>query len=68
MAVLLERLLCASRDVAVELRIPKPHTSDPKQALSGRGGVFCLSPIPSQQVQMGLHKFLTQSYLFEWTE
>lgn len=57
-AELLERLLCSSRDVAVELRIPKPHTSDPKQALAGCGGVFCL-PIPPQQVQMGSQKFLT---------
>ena len=57
--------LCASRDVAVELRIPKPHTSNPKQALSGCGGVFCRSPIPSQQAQMGSNKFLTRSYLFE---
>lgn len=42
-AGLLERLLCLYRDVAVELRIPKPHTSSPKQALSGCGGVFCPS-------------------------
>lgn len=43
-AGLLEPLLCLSRDVAVELRIPKPHTRSPKQALSGCGGVFCPSP------------------------
>ena len=43
MAGFLGRLF-ASRDVAVELRIPKPHTSNPKQALSGCGGVFCLPP------------------------
>lgn len=57
--------LCAARDVAVELRIPKPHTSNPEQALSGCGGVFCRSPIRSQQAQMGSNKFLTRSYLFE---
>lgn len=54
-AGLLEWLLCRSRDVAVKLRIPKPHTSGPKQALSGCGGVFRPSPIPSQLVQMGSH-------------
>lgn len=59
-AGLLGRLLSPSRDVAVELRIPKPHTSNPKQALHGRGGVFCRSPTPSEQVQMGSKNFLTQ--------
>lgn len=43
---LLGRELCSSRDVAVELRIPKPHTSNPKQALFGCGGVFCCFPHP----------------------
>lgn len=42
-AGLLERVLCSSRDVAVELRIPKPHTSNPKQALSGCGGCLASS-------------------------
>lgn len=39
-AGLLAWLLCRSRDVAVKLRIPKPHARGPKQALSGCGGVF----------------------------